>query len=379
MTTEAPQTTRQAVEAEEAEQAAVVPFYEKDARLAIREDQANWTPMQMSALRSLGIKATGPKAPTEGDLAVYFSACQRTGLDPFMRQIYLIARKSWDPDEGREVWRQTIQVGIDGFRVQRDRAARRDRVSVEFEETVWYDATGKGFTEWLWDDITPTACKVVLLKDGYRFPAVLRTAAYIGTKSNGDPVGRWAVDCDHQIEKCCEAFASRRAFPADLGGLYIEEEMENSPMILGPSKAPAKSQRLSPPRQEESELDRDQAVADASAKLDEAAERDAQQANRRSMYAMFRDVGLAGDKNRPVRNALMRVLGAENIDATGPIAAESAKDLTEDQVALVDSKVRMLVRDRGADKLALRKALRQLASIGGHDGPIDWQDPKDGA
>jgi hypothetical protein len=40
------------------------------------------------------------------------------------------------------------------------------------------------------------------------------------------------------IEKCCEAFGLRRAFPNDLGGLYIEEEMPQS------AEAPAQYQRV---------------------------------------------------------------------------------------------------------------------------------------
>jgi phage recombination protein Bet len=208
------------------------------ASLALRDDQSYWTERQAASLRALGIKDA-----SVGDMTVFMHYCLRTGLDPFARQVYMIKRRTWDSDLREYVDRQTIQTGIDGFRVIRDRAARRDAVSVEFEDTIWYDADGHGTTEWLTSDL-PVACRVVLLKDGYRFPAFLRTASYVATNAKDEPVAQWKSQGEHMIEKCCEAFASRRAFPQDLGGLYIEEEMQHEqPPVLPARKAPPKHGR----------------------------------------------------------------------------------------------------------------------------------------
>ena len=88
------------------------------AALAIRPGQVMWTDKQRAALAVLGIKDA-----SNADRAVFMHYCQRTGLDPFSRQIYMIGRSEKQPDgTWRKKW--TIQTGIDGFRVNRARAER---------------------------------------------------------------------------------------------------------------------------------------------------------------------------------------------------------------------------------------------------------------
>lgn len=194
---------------------------QQPAALAIRRGQNFWDDKQRAALAVLGIKSA-----SNGELAVFFHYCQRTGLDPFSRQIYMIARR--EKQDGQWVEKQTIQVGIDGFRVIRDRIADRAGLDVEYEDTIWYDADGQPHDVWLSPE-PPVACRVVVIKGGRRFPGVVRTAAYAAVNKDGEMVAQWRTQPDHMIEKCAEAFALRRAFPNDLGGLYIDDEMQPSP------------------------------------------------------------------------------------------------------------------------------------------------------
>lgn len=194
---------------------------QQSAALAIRPGQEMWTPKQQAALAALGIKGASP-----ADLAVFMHYCQKTGLDPFSRQIYMIPRR--EKQDGQWVDKQTIQVGIDGFRVIRDRVAARLGATVEYEDTIWYDSDGSAHTVWLWDH-APTACNVTVIKDGKRFPGVVRTASYAAIKQDGSMVAQWRTQPDHMIEKCAEAFALRRAFPHDLGGIYLDDEVPQQP------------------------------------------------------------------------------------------------------------------------------------------------------
>ena len=195
------------------------------AALAIRPGQDMWTEKQRAALGALGIRNA-----TNADLAVFLQYAQKTGLDPFSRQIYMICRREKQGNDW--VDKQTIQVGIDGFRVIRDRIARRDSIEVGYEDTVWYDDAGGRHDIWLRDE-PPAGCTVVVLKNGRRYPGTLRFREYVQTK-DGKPVGKWRDAPAHQIEKCCEAFALRRAFPNDLASIMLEDEQP-----LPPPDAPA--------------------------------------------------------------------------------------------------------------------------------------------
>jgi phage recombination protein Bet len=192
---------------------------EQATPLAIQPGQELFTDKQKAALAVLGIRDA-----SNADLAVFMHYCQKTQLDPFSRQIYYIKRRENVNGQMADKW--TIQVGIDGFRVIRDRAAQREGVTVDYEDTIWYDTDGGEHNVWLSAD-PPAACRVVLIKHtptgDLRYPGVLRTAAYMAMK-DGRPVSQWKTQPDHMIEKCCEAFANRRGFPHDLADVYIEEE-----------------------------------------------------------------------------------------------------------------------------------------------------------
>jgi phage recombination protein Bet len=188
----------------------------QSAALAIRPGQEMWTDKQKAALAVLGIRGA-----SSADLAVFMHYCQKTGLDPFSKQIYMICRREKQGDQWVDRW--TIQVGIEGFRVIRDRVAERLGIEVEYEDTVWYDHDGSEHKIWL-RNTPPAGCTVVVLKNGRRYPGTLRFSEYVQTRGN-EPTGRWRDAPAHQIEKCSEAFALRRAFPHDLGGIYLEDEM----------------------------------------------------------------------------------------------------------------------------------------------------------
>jgi phage recombination protein Bet len=184
--------------------------------LAVRPDQTTWTPEQAAVLRQSGIKDQVNAAELSG----FLHLCQRTGLDPFSRQIYLIGR--WSKKDGRDVY--TPQTGIDGYRVIAQRVTAQTGGTYGYEDTVWCDASGRWRDVWLADE-PPAAAKVTVIRNGQRFSAVATFREYVQTFPDGNPKGLWAKMPAGQIAKCAEALALRKAFPHDLAGVYTAEEM----------------------------------------------------------------------------------------------------------------------------------------------------------
>jgi phage recombination protein Bet len=171
------------------------------------------------------LKRTIAKGSTDDELKLFVNVCNKTGLDPFARQIYAVKR--WDGRERREV--MSIQVSIDGFRLIADRSCANRGLLRGEEPTQWADDNGVWHDEWL--KTTPPAgaryTVVITHPSGAqaRFTAVARYSAYAQKTKEGKPSGLWGQMGDVMIAKCAEALALRKAFPAELAGLYTTDEM----------------------------------------------------------------------------------------------------------------------------------------------------------
>jgi phage recombination protein Bet len=175
---------------------------------------ALWTPEQTQL-----ISTTIAPGCSNDELRLFAYACQRTGLDPFSKQIYAIKRAG----------KMTIQAGIDGLRAIAERTGQLDG-----SETYWCGDDGVWADVWL-NSKPPAAAKTVLHRKGaaHPFVGVARFADYNAGQ------GLWSKMPAAMIAKCAEALALRKAFPADMSGVYSTDEMDQAVETVTVTASPA--------------------------------------------------------------------------------------------------------------------------------------------
>jgi len=170
------------------------------------------------------LKRTICKGSSDEELELFIHACKRTGLDPFMKQIYAVKR--WSSADKKEV--MTMQTSIDGFRVI---AERTGRYAPGPESKYEYDEKNQL--------LAATAFVKKLTLDG-TWHTVSATAfwdEYCQKTKEGAPTQFWTKMPHVMLSKCAESLALRKAFPAELSGLYTIEEMTQASKVSGNDEA----------------------------------------------------------------------------------------------------------------------------------------------
>ena len=160
------------------------------------------------------LKRTVAVNATDDELALFLHTCQRTGLDPIARQIHFVKRKAFNTETKQWEDRGTIQMGIDGFRV----IASRTGELAGIDDPVFEMDGG-----------VPIKATVTVYRfvngEKCAFSASARWSEYVQTTKEGVPTRFWKKMPFGQLGKCAESLALRKAFPADLSGMYTREEM----------------------------------------------------------------------------------------------------------------------------------------------------------
>lgn len=187
--------------------------------------ESHFSPNQMSLIK----KTIMDESASNDDLQLFGMICQRTGLDPFSRQIYAISRKVKNEETNSWEKKWSFQVSIDGFRSIADRTG----LYAGSDDPIFdgnfnrYQMSSNGRKE-------PVTATVTVWKmiNGQRCPftATASWDEYVQTfkskGSNEEKVGGlWKKMPFLMLSKCAESLALRKAFPVQLAGLYTQDEM----------------------------------------------------------------------------------------------------------------------------------------------------------
>jgi phage recombination protein Bet len=168
-----------------------------------------YTGEELELIRSTFAKDLAPQ-----EFEMFKAVSRATGLNIIMRQIHAVKRGG----------RVTFQTAIDGFRL----IAQRSHEYAGQQGPFWCGEDGEWRDVWV-SDKPPVAAKVGVLRTGFAEPVwgVAKFTSY-AQMFNGQLGDMWRKMPDLMIAKCAEALALRKAFPAELSGLYTSDEMMQS-------------------------------------------------------------------------------------------------------------------------------------------------------
>lgn len=152
------------------------------------------------------VKRTVAPDATEQELQLYFYDCSRRGIHPLDRLLHFTKRKG----------KYTPITSIDLFRMRADATG----VHIGTDEPIYHGQPGTQ------DFAAMVRVHKLVAGQKATFTGTARWSEYY--PGDGDIGFMWRKMKHLMLGKCAEALALRKAFPAQLHGLYVQEEMDQA-------------------------------------------------------------------------------------------------------------------------------------------------------
>lgn len=198
--------------------------------------QLEFTPEELAAIR-----AEYCKGATDTQFELFISECKARNARPGPHLVFQLRNsQEWDPVVGAKVyvkkpyWITTIAF----LRLVAQRTG--EYLGQGAEEYVYLDTAGapslKSEIPLPHEDQKmrplprePWVARARVYRKGFTEPMVglARFEAYAGTTKDGNLTEMWSKRGPEQLYKCAEALALRKAFPEELGGFLIAEELKD--------------------------------------------------------------------------------------------------------------------------------------------------------
>lgn len=213
---------------------------------------SRYTVQQLAAIRSE--YAAGA---TDAQFANFMRECESRNLEPG-RHVYFQLRLNSVLDHDTGTWikqkRPIHLTSIDAFRLiaQRTREYRgqeapmyiylddANRPTIRSDVPLCGDGGSQQSDGGKSAPLMPWAAEVSVYRKDFEkaVSVVARFEAYAVRKRDGSLSDMWNHRGPEQLAKCAEALALRKAFPEELGSIYIEEELPDTPERDSDSSAP---------------------------------------------------------------------------------------------------------------------------------------------
>ena len=179
--------------------------------------------INITPLDVFNIVATGTIKPSINEVMLFINVCRGAGLNPFLKDAYLTKYSASEP--------ATIVVGKNAFM----KKAESNQKYRGFEAGIIVDKVGtiehKQGSFILPDEKLLGGWARVHRDDrAVPFFAEVALSEYINMKKDGTPNKFWGTKTATMIRKVALVQCLREAFPAELAGLYEEDEIKREPI-----------------------------------------------------------------------------------------------------------------------------------------------------